>query len=249
MLSETDRSIVIHDCKGATSTIDFISPNEPNVGLGFRLCPNANQEPHFQHVIQGIRTMCAGLGAAHLTEHEVQQLFTQRLIPKLTYALHLSSFTPTQCGHIDTIIRQKIIPRLRLNRHFPSAVLYGPMELGGLDFTQYETLQLTTQVSYLLKQLRWDRTVANDSIVTLDSLQLASGLSTQLMEHPDKPIVYLGDSYFLHIRSQLAEINASIWIKDFWRPQVHRERDEFIMDKFLQIPGITRAELRQANAV
>ena len=144
--------------------------------------------------------MCAGLGSAHLTEHEIRQLLTQRLVPKLTYALHLSSFSIRQCSQIDSVIRQKIIPRLRLNRHYPSAVLYGPIEFSGLDFPQCYTLQLTTQISYLLlKQLRWDKTVANDSIVTLDTLQLASGLSKPLMEFTDTPVAYLGDSYFLHI--------------------------------------------------
>lgn len=249
MVTQTDQSVVIQDGKGAASTIDFLPPKEPNVGLGYRLCPNADQDPHYQSVILGIRKMCAGLGSAHLTEHEIRQLLTQRLIPKLTYALHLSSFSPSQCGQIDTIIRQKIIPRMRLNRHFPSAVLYGPIELGGLDFMEVRTLQLTTQVSYVLKQLRWDKTVANDIIVTLDTLQLASGLSQPLMEYPSTPISYIGASYFLHIREQLAEINASLWIEDVWKPQPHREHDEFIMDKFLQIPGITNGELRQANAV
>ena len=249
MVQTTTQNIVIHDGRGAMSSIDFLPPSEPNVGLGFRLCPDANQDPHFQHVLTGIRTMCAGLGSAHLTEYEIRQLLTQRLLPKLTYALHLSSFTVRQCSQIDTVIRQKIIPRLRLNRHFPSAVLYGPLELGGLAFTQVRTLQLTTQVTYLLKQLRWDKTVANDTIVTLDTLQLVSGLSRPLMEYTTTPVKYIGDSYFLHIRAQLADIHASLWIEEVWKPQPHRENDEFIMDKFTSIPGITRAELRQANAV
>ena len=249
MITSTDRNIYICDGKGATSKIDYLSPSEPNVGLGFRLCPDANQEPQFQHVLGGICTLCSGLGSAHLTEHETRQLLTQRLIPKLAYALHLSSFSAAQCSKIDTVICQAILPRLRLNRHFPLAVLYGPTDIGGLDFFQCGTLQLTTQVSYLIKQLRWNRTVANDVIVTLDTLQLASGQSRPLMEYADTQVNYLRNSFFLHLRSQLSDINASLWIEDVWRPQIHRDHDEFIMDQFVKIPGITRAELRQANAV
>lgn len=249
MINHVEHTIQIEDGKGATATIEYLPPSEPNVGLGFRLCPTANQDPHFQHVLGGIRSMCAGLGSAHLSTHEIRQLLTQRLIPKLTYALHLSSFTSKQCNQIDTVIRQNIVPRLRLNRHFPSAVLYGPTGIGGLEFPHCGTLQLTTQLSYLLKQIRWDKTVANDIVVTLDSLQLASGLSRPLMEYPTAEVNYLGDSYFLHIRSQLAEINASLWIEDVWRPTPHREHDAFLMDQFIRIPGITRADLKQANAV
>ena len=249
MIMETDQEIRISDGKGASARIDFLPPDKPNVGLGFHLCPNANQEPHFQHVISGIRAICTGLGSVHLTEHETRQLFSQRLIPKLTYALHLSSFTAAQCGQIDTIIRANIIPRLRLNRHFPAAVLHGPMELGGLDFPHCRTLQLITQLTYVIKQFRWNKGVANDMLVTLDMLQLASGLSQPVMEHTETPIVYVGPSFFVAIRSHLAEFGAALWIEDVWRPQRHRVNDAFLMDKFVLIPGITRSELRQANAV
>ena len=91
--------------------------------------------------------------------------------------------------------------------------------------------------------------MANDLIVTLDSLQLLTGLSGPVLESTTSYINYVGDSYFLTLWTHLAQIGASLWIEDIWRPTLQRENNEFIMDRFTQIPGITRAELRQANAV
>jgi hypothetical protein len=138
---------------------------------------------------------------------------------------------------------------MRLNRHFPSAVLYGPLKYGGMEFPNAHTLQTTVQVKYLLKQLRWDKSVANDIIVTLDSIQLNAGLSSPILEDVSQPITYLGHSYFLSLRQRLAELQASFWIEEVWRPKPQREGDQFLMDYFTRIPGITTADLRKANAV
>lgn len=97
MIMGTDHTLRIQDGKGASAKIDYLPPNQPNVGLGFRLCPNADQDPHFQHTLQALQDICFRVGAAHLTEYETRQLLHQRLIPKLTYALHLSSFSAQQC--------------------------------------------------------------------------------------------------------------------------------------------------------
>jgi hypothetical protein len=111
-------------------------------------------------------------------------------------------------------MRQNVLPKLRINRHYPGAVLYGTACYGGMESLNVYTLQLQTQLSYLLKQLRWNKTVANDIRVTLETAQLCSGLIPPIMEVVTPPISYLGNSYFLDIRRRLGEINASLWIED-----------------------------------
>ena len=48
------------------------------------------------------------------------------------------------------------------------------MDYGGMEFPEISTLQDQVQIDYLLRQLRWDKVVANDFLVTLDSVQLCS---------------------------------------------------------------------------
>lgn len=134
MIQDTEHTLQIQDGKGASAKIEYLPPHQSNVGLGFRICPNANQTPHFQCTLQALKDICFRVGSAHLSEHETRHLLHQRLIPKLAYALHLSSFTAQQCQQIDTVFWNTILPHIRLNRHFPTAVLYGPIEYGGLEF-------------------------------------------------------------------------------------------------------------------
>ena len=245
----TDHVIRIRDGKGAVATIDFLPPDQPNVGLGYLLCPDGNQEPQFRMTVEAMQKIGTSVASSSLSESETRQLLRQRLLPKLSYILHTTSFTSKQCARIDSVLRTYILPRLRINRHFPAAVLYGPIKYGGLAFPHVHTLQTEVQLRYILKQLRWNRTVANDIIVTLDSIQLYAGLQYPLLEHPGLPVNYAGKSFFLSFRQRLANINASLWIEDVWKPQPQREGDQFIMELFIRIPGITAAELRRANAV
>ena len=138
---------------------------------------------------------------------------------------------------------------MRFNRHLPAAVLYGPASMGGMEFPETYTMQDQAQIPYLLKQLWWDKTVANDTLVTLDHIQLISGFVLPILSNTLEPINYIDNSFLLSIRNRLSEIKGSLWIEKAWSPPLQREGDSSIMEKFTRIPGITASTLRRANTV
>jgi hypothetical protein len=249
MVSSTTERLIMADGNGSFATIEFLPPDQPNIGLGYRICPNGSQLPHYEATLSALTTLCRKCMSSHLTEDETRQLLRQRLRPKLVYAIHLSSFTQAQCGKINSVIRSTLIPRLRLNRHYPNALLYGPLEYGGMEMMDAYTLQDQVQLSYLLKQLRWDQTVANDILVTLDCLQLSSGLLRPVLEYPSLPILYVDEGFLSSVRRRLGEIDAGLWIEKAWAPSLQRVGDESLMSRFMSIPRITNTQLRRANIV
>ena len=84
--------------------------------------------------------------------------------------------TKKQYNNIITKIRQSIFPLMRLNQNMPGAVVYGPEEYGGMELPKIYTLQDQLQMSNVIKQLQWDQTLANNILVTLDNIQLTTGL-------------------------------------------------------------------------
>lgn len=116
-----------------------------------------------------------------------------------------------------------------------------------MEFMDVYTLQLQTQIMYLLKQFRWNKTVANDMLVTLDILQLHTGFVAPIMENVTPPIEYVGHSFFLHLRRQLSEIDGSLWIEHAWTLSLQRLGDRSLMEVFTQIPSIMTGDLRKAN--
>lgn len=45
MVQTTSESLIMEDGKGAYAVIDFLPPDHPNAGLGFRICPGQPQSP------------------------------------------------------------------------------------------------------------------------------------------------------------------------------------------------------------
>ena len=101
----------------------------------------------------------------------------------------------------------------------------------------------------MLKQLRWDKTLANDILVTLDHVQLLTGLTTPVMQNTASKIDYIGTSYLVEMRRRLSDIEGTIWIEHAWVLSLQRQRDESLMARFTTIPRITIGQLKQANTV
>ena len=237
LITDPPRPLHMDNGKGSQARVDYLPPHKPNVGLGYLLCPDGSQAPQFTVLYNALQLLSTSVSSAHLTEPETHLLLRQRITPKLQYTLHTTSFTRTQCSRLDTLLRKNVLPKLRLNRHYPGAVLYGPTCYGGMEFLNVFPLQLQTQLLYLLKQLRWNKTVANDIRVTLETTQLCSGLINPIMEFVSPPISYLGSS------------NASLWIEDIWTPILQHDGDASLMEAFLSIPGVMNCTLRRANTV
>jgi hypothetical protein len=249
MIASTTERLIMEDGHGTYSVIEFLPPDQPNVGLGYRICPNGSQSAHFTATRLALETVCRmGMGA-HLSEAETRQLLRQRLLPKMAYALNASSFTKTQCYKLNSTIRGTLVPKLRLNRNTPHEVLFGPLEYGGLELPEMYTLQDQVQLPYLLKQLRWDKSVANDLLVTLDNLQLISGLLDPILEFTSIPLHYIEDGFLQSVRQRLQEMDAGLWVEKAWTPSLQRVGDESLMARFITLPRVTRSQLRQANMV
>jgi hypothetical protein len=129
---ETKQTLLINDWTGTPTTITHGPTDEPNIGLGFHLCPNGAQTHQYEHTFKSIQQLCHNVTLANLSAQEALQTVTQRLTLKLHYPLHLTSFTHHQSDKINKLIQRTFLPPMRLNRHLPRAVLYGPLSMGGM---------------------------------------------------------------------------------------------------------------------
>ena len=184
------------------------------------------------NAIKDLTSACSG---AYVTEREARQALFQRYIPKLRYAMVVTSWTEHQCKAFDACIRSSFIPQMKLNRNLPDAVLFGAVEHGGMDIPNARTLQDQVQFEYILKQLRWDKIVANDFLTTLDCVQLRSGLTKPLLEDTQSAVEYLGASYVLDMRNRLAEIGGSLWVEKKWTEK-NRSNPISSAERRFQIP-------------
>jgi hypothetical protein len=122
----------------------------------------------------------------------------------------------------------------------PRAVVFGPVKYGGMSIPDVYTRQTQLHAKYLIQQLRWDKTVANDFLVTLSNLQLESGFVTPLLESNIKTVDYIEWEWISSFRQCLNEIDATFWIEQVWTPKLQREGDLSLMEHFLRIDTTPR---------
>jgi ribonuclease HI len=249
LVTATNEEIVLKDSKGAISIIEFLSPDKPNKGLGYRLCPSGNQGPELEELVKKVTTVCNAVTSAHLSEKETRQALFQRLIPKISYPLHLTSFSRKECHSIDKIINKAFLPKSRLNRNTPRAIVHAPLRYGGMEVPDCYSLQNQLQIPYLMKQLRCNKTVANNFLVTLNNIQLVSGLTTPIFDQSEVHLTYMDKGWITELHSRMQEIEATMWIEDAWSPKLQRENDTAIMAAFSAVPWATKLQLKRANTV
>jgi hypothetical protein len=154
------------------------------------------------------------------------------------YGLHLSQFTQKQCQKLTVQINATFLPKLHVHSKMKRAVIWGPRSHGGLSLnTDIYSVQCQCAVSYLIRTMRWDKTVANDILVVLDAFQIISGFSTPVLEDTSVPIEYVGRGWIPHLRTMLSRIQGGYGSKkpgdqadsistmpQLWRPlqRLHR---------------------------
>ena len=92
----------------------------------------------------------------------------------------------------------------------PDAVIFGTMSHGVMEFPEAYTPQDQLQIPDIIRQLRWDKTVANDILVTLDNIQLNAGFVKPIMEDTSVRMDYVDHGLLASLQGRMGKINVNI---------------------------------------
>ena len=240
--------ITLLDAKGAASKIKMMRPEEANKSLGYHMAVDANQHEHYASIKGKIAHICNGAQSGMLSFREARELLTLRLLQQAKYGLYLSQFSLKMCNPLTVMINGTFLQLMHVHSKTPRAIVWGPIDLGGLGLnTDIYCLQAQCAIGYLVRSLRWNKTVASDIITVLNACQLASGLEFPLLEHPDLPIRYISAGWIPHLREMLLFFGIKIWVEDAWKCEKQRVNDRSIMEMFVLDKDIKLSELILAN--
>ena len=124
---------------------------------------------------------------------------------------------------MNSYIDSAVLPKLGLNRHFPKAVLYGPLKMGGLNYPQFKTVQATRSIMFMLKQLRWNKEIATEIRINIEMTQLMSGRERPIMEDVATSIKYIPDTWITTARKRLQKMKVEMSIENIWHPMKQRK--------------------------
>ena len=218
-MNTPDGEIYLQDEHGMTTKIKKLNANQPNKGLGCRQAADGNMIEEYRFRKQQCNDLANKARGVKLSCREAHLLLHMRILKTVTYSMPVTSFTPTQCKQLNTIIdKVMLINKLKLNKNTPKIVLYSPLEKGGMNYPPFTILQYQLGIVNMIKQLRWNKTIANDVLVTLSAVQFTSGMCTPILIDTSTDISYVPPGWILHIRSRLNAWGGTLWIEHQWNP-------------------------------
>jgi hypothetical protein len=139
--------------------------------------------------------------------------------------------TPAQCRTIQAPALAALLPKLKLNRHSPRAVLFSGPTYGGLSLPDLYDDQGLGQLSLLIGHLKLGDETGHLILSTLSHMQLSIGSSRpflttsfatygKLIEH----------NWITSIWSYANLTTTTIDVEQQWLPTLQREGDATIID-------------------
>ena len=130
----------LEDSKGSTSSINYLPPDNPNEGLGFRHTLDVNQIHELNNRVRKVESMCKAAFSIHLSQKEAATMLNSCISPQTTYVMCLSRFTEKQCHWLDILILHTFLPLLIINQSTPRVLVHAPLQFGGMKVVKQSAL-------------------------------------------------------------------------------------------------------------
>jgi hypothetical protein len=218
--SETKKQLEIKE-------IDTLTPYKL---LGVHNAPSDNQLGNKIMLEGKANKMAKLIKLADLPTNEMETCMKTIVIPTLCYGQSAMHLEEKVLSTIQRPMTQLILPKLGYNRHTPRAVVYASKQVGGMELNNLYTEQGLAQIKYIIGG--WRNNQEHKKIITtlIESYIVASGTIGNPLEHPKKR-EYLKSNWIDSVCTFLIQINAKITINDLTVFQLHRVKDEGIMEK------------------
>lgn len=169
-------------------------------------------------------------------------------LPSVRYSLPVTSMTPAELHKVQSLMTATILNKLGYNRHYPHAVAFAPPAVFGCGLIDLRLEQGLLQIQSLLDYVGTDQKVGRVMLISLRHLQVEAGVSFDILQQPETPLVYLTECWLLSLRRFCAQHNIHLAITANRLPRIARVHDSLLMDMAIQL-GLKKQELVDLNLV
>ncbi|GFH56997.1 hypothetical protein CTEN210_13473 [Chaetoceros tenuissimus] len=215
-----------------------LEPNDGEKYLGVRNALSGSNNDEFKARKSQVEEMAGRVSMSHITRQQAYMIHSIQYKPAITYPLQHTTFTTKQCKAIQVPMTNALLPKMGFNRHMPRAVVFGPMQYGGIAMIDIETEQIASHLESLVKDLRTDTLQSEERIIVLAAYQRYMGCGNHFLENDPKHWPYKPKQCkTTYIWNMIWKHGISIRSTQLWKSVSKYSNDEAIMD------GIVRTAL------
>ena len=214
-----------------------LKPNQGLRLLGVRMALSGSFQDEYQYRKSQIQILAGKLRAHAFDERDAWLIYQTRYRPMLRYCLPITTFSDKQCLTIQSPFICAFLNKLKLNRHMPRAVIWGPRQYGGLDVMNIEVEQLVAHVHLLITSIRKGNETGKSMLMAMSMYQLTLGCQRPFWDidpefYPIQSDEHLSMQYMW---TKLRQVNATLYLPGMWRPVIQHQEDSAIIDDFVSI--------------
>ena len=197
--------------------------------LGVLLNPMGDFTDHMAMLKAKADTFARRLRSPRLTELDIAIFHRSIYVPSMRYSLAAVATNEKELSKIQSQISRAILQRLHIRSTIPTALRYGPIELGGLGLYDLRTEMGVETLKFLRNALYSDSEAGNLIRLNLDYSQREAGVDFHLLEQPNRHISYLSPSWILSVRQFLGNNSMHLQISNLHLDALQGPADEYIM--------------------
>ena len=218
--------------------------------LGHKKSPAGDRTVQATAIEERASTLTHSLVTCGCDRHDAIMLHRSVWKPSVEYTIGQAFLNKKQLKKIQRENFPRIFAKCGYNRKTATAIMEGPSDMGGANFTPLYATANSTYVLHFIKNWRTGNEIIGKALrIVYAWCQYHAGTTFPLLERPQQMLPYLQGTVIPAIRYYLCEIGAVIRLDNtFIQPKL-RVNDRSIMDMAISIFTMTGKQLQRVNAV
>jgi hypothetical protein len=222
----------IHLRKGSsseTTTIRRQSVDSASRLLGVYQTPEGDFSKHLAIMKTKADKFAGYLRSPRLSASDVRIFHRTMYGPAMRYSLHAIAVDEEEFETVQSKIIPTIVQKLGISSSLPTAVRFGPPEMGGLGLMDLRTEGGIEMIRFFRHAIYKNSQVGQLLRLSLHASQLEAGIPQPLLEVPSLRIKYLTPTWILSMRQYMFNHNITIKMNDLQVVPLQSAQDDYIM--------------------
>ena len=226
-------SVQIPDLLGRPHSLTRLEPDQAERTLGIQMSPQYNGSAQHSSLKQKAKDWATHISASSLLPYDVFPLIKSTILKSLAYPMALTHLNPTQWEKIMSPVLRAALPKARISRNFPRAVVYGPQRFQGFGIPHPAGLQLSSHLDMLLRHPANFTTTDGFLRLALQRHQLETGTSFPFFQQNyDNTGILASDTWLKRVWKDLDHHGIHVEL-DCPPLALHRRGDQLLTELFM----------------
>jgi hypothetical protein len=182
--------------------------------LSIYLAPDGNFSEQLTVLKSKVDELAIRLQSPNLTPRDIKTYHKTIYTPAMQYILPRLAITKDDLQPVQSQVTISIQQKLRYSSKIPTGIRYGPEELGGLGLFDLHTELGISTLKYMCDAIYSHTEAGKLMILNVKYLQIESGISEALLEHPGISIPHPTPTWITSVWQFLYQHNLSTSLTD-----------------------------------